>query len=113
MAANYKIGEEVMSVDGSRMNELFQYARWVRPSLSSIGMYLAFQGAAELSRLECGRLSRFVGTFAPTLLAQAEWIMPDYACSSGEGMFRDPSWKRRNSRLPSRLVVFGTKKRAI
>ncbi len=98
--AEYSVGEDFVKANGSASTALFVYARWACIPFALIGGYFAYRWARDLFGAGAGLFTLALWTFEPNLLAHAELITPDSACTSfgiAAGYWfwkwlRSPSW---------------------
>ncbi|MDX1968249.1 MAG: hypothetical protein SFV23_13820, partial [Planctomycetaceae bacterium] len=80
--AEFPIGEDFIKANGPRSIPLFFYARWACIPFALIGGYFAYRWSKDLYGPAAGLFSLWLWTFEPNLLAHAELITPDSACTS-------------------------------
>ena len=100
--AEFPVGEDFIKANGQSSIPLFFYARWACIPFSLIGGWFAYCWANDLYGHGAGLLTLTLWCFEPNLLAHAELITPDAACTSfgiaaGYCFWRwlkEPSWRR-------------------
>ncbi len=80
--SEFSIGHEFIKANGERSLLLFTWARWACIPFSLVGAYFASRWAGELYGGLAGTLTLVLWCFEPNLLAHAELITTDGACTS-------------------------------
>ena len=80
--AEFAVGEDFVVANGPRTMDLIVYARWACIPFSLLGGYFAYRWANELYGPGAGLVTLILWCFEPNLLAHAELITPDSACTA-------------------------------
>ncbi len=80
--SEFALGKDFIKVNRGRSQTLFVYARWACIPFALIGGYYAYRWAKDLYGEAAALLTLVLWTFEPNLLAHAELITPDSACTS-------------------------------
>lgn len=99
--AEFSVGEDFVRANGDRSMQLIIYARWACVPFFVVGSYFAYRWAKDLYGSAAGLVTLVLWTFEPNLLAHAELVTPDSACTSlgltaGYTFWRwlkSPSWQ--------------------